>query len=109
MSRQRGKPEWVKEEASKKVKKLLNLTEKTPTKRKEYVSLAKKTAKKYRVKIPKHYKKRICKKCGAFLIPGANLKVRTISKPHHSVVYTCGECGHRSKMPYRKEKKQKKH
>lgn len=108
MARSRTKPKWVKEIALKKVKQLISLAEKEekPELRKRYAELAKKTAMKYNVKLPKEYRKRICPNCGEFLVPGENLKIRTSSKTKE-VLYICQKCGETQKMGYSREKKAK--
>ena len=72
-----------------------------------YVELARKISMKYKVRIPRELKRRFCKKCHSFLVPGINLKVRIDSK-QKSVVYECLECGFKMRYPYVKEKEYKK-
>ncbi len=67
---------------------------------KRYVDLALRIAKKYRVRIPKRWKRRFCKKCHAFWHPGENLLVRLVKKPHPHVLYICLECGRKYRFPY---------
>lgn len=64
-----------------------------------YVGLAGKISTHYRVKIPKALKSRICKKCGSFLVPGINCKVRVVSS-HGYVAYAC-DCGSEVHVHYR--------
>lgn len=110
MVRSRAKPGWVRALAKKRAEKLLLLAEeeheKHPSRSKRYAELAKKTAEKYNVRLPKAKRKRICPKCGAFLVPGKNLKVRTTPKTREAL-YICQECGHAQKMGYSREKRQK--
>ena len=54
-----------------------------------YVELARKIGMKYKVRIPKELKRRFCKHCYKYLMPGNNCRVRiTQSK----VVYYCMNC-----------------
>ena len=69
-----------------------------------YVELARKISMKYKVRMPSELKRRFCKKCHSFLVPGINLKVRIDTK-QKSVVYECLECGFKMRYPYVKEKK----
>lgn len=55
----------------------------------KYAQKARRTAMKYKVKLPPALKRRICKNCHCFLIPGKNLRVRT-HKGH--MVYYCLKC-----------------
>jgi len=55
----------------------------------KYAKKARRTALKYKIKLPLKFKRRICKNCHSFLVPGKNLRVRT-RKGH--VVYYCLEC-----------------
>lgn len=45
-----------------------------------YVELARKIAMKYNVKIPKPLKRRFCKYCYNFFIPGKNVQIKTKNK-----------------------------
>ena len=51
-----------------------------------YVQLARRIAMKYKVKIPSKFKRRFCKHCHKYLVPGINLRIRT-HKGH--MVYYC--------------------
>lgn len=54
-----------------------------------YVSLARKTAMKFKIRLPSEYKRSFCKHCYASLVPGKNLRVRT---RQGKLVYYCLEC-----------------
>jgi ribonuclease P protein subunit RPR2 len=74
-----------------------------PDRSRRYVSLAKKLALKYRIKIPKQYKKRICKKCNSFL--GADNSLTRLKNKCVTVI--CLTCGNIIRIPYygRKDRK----
>ena len=55
----------------------------------KYAKNARRIAMKYKVKLPLTLKRRICKNCHSFLVPGQNLRVRT-HKGH--MVYYCLDC-----------------
>ena len=55
----------------------------------KYAKKARRTSLKYKLKLPLEFKRRICKNCYSFLVPGKNLRVRT-HRGH--VVYYCLEC-----------------
>ena len=64
-----------------------------------YVQLARRIAMKYKVKIPHKFKRRFCKHCHSYLVPGKNLRVRT-HKGH--MVYYCLNCKHFMRFGYKK-------
>jgi|SRR3989344_5022969 len=70
-----------------------------------YVKLARELAMKYKVRIPVNLKRRFCKHCFNYLVPGVNLRVRT---RNGNVVYYCLECKHYMRFGYLREKKCKK-
>ncbi|ENN96476.1 RNAse P, Rpr2/Rpp21 subunit [Methanocaldococcus villosus KIN24-T80] len=74
---------------------------------KRYVYLARRIAMKMRIKFPKKWKRRFCKKCLTFWIFGKNARVRVKSKRYPHIVITCLECGKIYRIPMIKEKKEK--
>jgi len=66
-----------------------------------YVSLARTIAMKYKVSIKSKYKRKFCKHCYAYLRPGVNCRVRTISQ---KLVYSCFICKKFSRFPLKKSK-----
>lgn len=64
-----------------------------------YIGLARKISMRYKVRIPKELKKRFCKHCYSYLVPGKNCRVRT---HEGKVVYYCMKCGEVMRFPYRK-------
>ncbi|MEM3369441.1 MAG: hypothetical protein QXF07_02030 [Candidatus Micrarchaeia archaeon] len=87
--------EWLLELAEKYAK-----TKEERTKR--YVSLARKLSSRYRVAIPKRFKKRICKICNIIWIPGYNVKIK-LNKRSKSVEYVCS-CGSVRRFGYIKKR-----
>ena len=55
----------------------------------KYAKKARRTALKYKIKLPLNLKRKICKYCYSYLVPGKTLRVRT-NKGH--VVYYCLIC-----------------
>ena len=54
-----------------------------------YVNLARKAAMKVNLRIPKEFKRKYCKHCYSYLVPGKNVRVRI----HKSrVIYYCFNC-----------------
>lgn len=65
-----------------------------------YISLAKRIAERYRIKIPKEFKLVFCKKC---LYPYRPDKFRVRVKKSR-VIITCLNCGNERRVPIRPEK-----
>jgi len=86
------------------IKELFDLAEKAAKKSLKLASHYAKRAYKIslvtRVKLSKQYKRRFCKKCGAYLVSGRNATVRT---QRGKVVITCKECKHITRIPYTKK------
>ncbi len=57
----------------------------------KYAKTARRIAMKYKIRLPSSLKKRLCSNCHAYLVPGANSRVR-IHK--HRVIYYCFNCKH---------------
>jgi len=55
----------------------------------KYAKKARRVAMKYKLKLPLTLKRKICKNCFSYLVPGKNLRVRT-NRGH--VVYYCLVC-----------------
>ncbi|WEU40801.1 MAG: ribonuclease P protein component 4 [Candidatus Odinarchaeum yellowstonii] len=56
------------------------------------------------VRLPKKYKRVICKKCGELLIPGRTARVRVKSKRQKHIVQTCLKCGYMRRFIIKGEK-----
>ena len=55
----------------------------------KYVSLARKLAMKFNIKLDRTFKRKFCKHCYSYLKPGINCRVRT---KNGKVVYYCMNC-----------------
>jgi len=62
-----------------------------------YVSLARKIGMRYLVRFPRELKVRYCKKCGVYLVPGDNCRIRLKGK---YITTTCLSCGTIKRYPY---------
>jgi len=71
---------------------------------KRYVALARQIGMKLELPIPRNLKRKFCKKCSIFWIPGKTLRTR-IKKHEKRMTFTCLECGNIQRYPYIKEKK----
>ncbi len=94
-----NKPPIVEKVAADRMRRLLGmaeerakeLTDMSKKLEKRYVMIARRISTHYKVRIPDGLKHRICKKCGSFMVPGVNCKVR-LSSSHGYLVYIC-DCG----------------
>jgi len=77
------------EEVSDILNKAKEAFEKKPDLAHKYAKKARRTALKYKLKLPLNLKRRICKNCHSYLVPGKNLRVRT-NKGH--IVFYCLNC-----------------
>jgi ribonuclease P protein subunit RPR2 len=71
---------------------------------KRYISLARKIAMKYKVRLPTLLKRSFCKQCNTFLKPSTNCTIR-LNQGH--VVYHCLGCGNYQRFPYHRKESQK--
>lgn len=70
-----------------------------------YVEMARKISMRYNIPIPKELKRKFCKKCYKYIVPGKNCRVRTDASKQ-AVIVKCLECGYVMRYPYIKEKKE---
>lgn len=63
-----------------------------------YVKLSRDIAMKMKLRYPREYKRKFCKHCYSYLMPGVNCRVRT---HEGKVVYYCFECRKHMRFPYR--------
>jgi ribonuclease P protein subunit RPR2 len=66
-----------------------------------YAGLAAKIGMRYNVRLPREFRRRYCRKCHAFLVPGKNCRVRVA---RGKVTTTCGTCGDVRRFPYVRER-----
>ena len=95
-----------KEIAKERVQVLFKQAEETFSKNKalanRYITLARKVAMKVKIRIPLELKRKFCKHCYKFLMPGVNSRVRTRDG---KVIISCFECKKFMRIPIKKEKK----
>jgi ribonuclease P protein subunit RPR2 len=105
--RGRKKPEAWQRIAGERMRILLEEAEdafgKHPERSKRYVRLARKIGMRYNVRLA-GTGRRFCKRCFTLLKPGVTCRIRA-RKDRKAVVVTCLACGHVSRHPYIKEKR----
>ncbi|MGF3521658.1 MAG: ribonuclease P protein component 4 [Candidatus Bathyarchaeia archaeon] len=84
----------------------VKISKSNPELAQRYVTTARKIAMAARIRLPTHYKRRICKNCHALLVYGENCRVRIKPKREKHVVVTCLSCGAKTRyiVKPRKEK-----
>jgi ribonuclease P protein subunit RPR2 len=65
---------------------------------KRYVQLARKISTRTKVRLEPSQKQNMCKKCGSFLVPGLNARVRL--RPGKVRVITCTSCNTTRRYPF---------
>ncbi|HYM38727.1 MAG TPA: ribonuclease P protein component 4 [Thermoplasmata archaeon] len=73
-----------------------------PVRARRYVDLARRIGMRYNVRVPAAFKRRFCKECLAYLLPGVNARVRV---GRGRIVVTCTACGAIQRMPFREERR----
>jgi ribonuclease P protein subunit RPR2 len=76
-----------------------------PERSNRYVSLARKIGMRYRIRIPREYKQRICKQCHSYLVPGSNARFRLRRR---YVTVTCLTCNKQMRYPYKRNRETEK-
>jgi ribonuclease P protein subunit RPR2 len=71
------------------------------------IAQAKKIAMKYNLRTPRELRRKVCKFCGRYLLPGVTSRVRVKSKDMR-VEVRCLRCDKIIYYPYAREKKEKK-
>ena len=69
---------------------------KDPNLSKKHVKLARRISMKYKIKLPSEMKKKFCKNCHSYLVPGVNCRVRLHK---HRLIYYCSGCRHFMRFP----------
>lgn len=62
----------------------------------KFVKLARRLAMRYKIKLPSELKKKFCKHCHSYLVPGVNCRVRVHK---HRVIYYCVNCKNYIRIP----------
>lgn len=70
-----------------------------------YVEIARKIAMRTRVRLPKEYRRQVCKRCKSFILPGVNCHVRIQPRREPHVVVTCFNCGKHTRIPLKRREK----
>ena len=77
---------------------------KSPTLSDRYAQSARRIAMAAKIRLSPNFRRRVCKKCRAFLVYGENCRVRVRVEREPHVVITCLNCGWHRRLPFRKKK-----
>jgi ribonuclease P protein subunit RPR2 len=69
-----------------------------------YVDIARKVAMAAKVRLPREYRRQVCRHCKSFILPGVNCRVRVKQRREPHVVITCLNCGKQMRIPLRRSK-----
>jgi ribonuclease P protein subunit RPR2 len=70
-----------------------------------YVKIAKKIAMGTKLRLPREYRRLVCRNCKSFILPGVNCRVRIQSRREPHIVITCLNCGKHLRMPLKSREK----
>ena len=70
-----------------------------------YIDLARKIAMRTRTHLPRDLRRRVCRSCKAFLVPGATSRTRIRQRREPHVAITCLKCGHTTRIPLGEKKR----
>ncbi|WP_445474944.1 ribonuclease P protein component 4 [Methanococcoides methylutens] len=96
----------IKDIATERIEHLFKLAEWSyssyPQRSDRYVDLARRIGMRYRVRLPSCLKRRVCKGCNSFLVPGNSSRIRLHGR---YMTITCLKCGKEMRYPYKEDKK----
>ena len=73
-----------------------------------YVETARKIAMAANIRLPAMQRRQICKNCDMLLVQGDNCRVRIKQKREPHIVVTCLNCGHKTRISFRKKREKTK-
>jgi len=76
-----------------------------PSLAQRYVKIARKIAMGTKLRLPREYRRLLCRHCKSFILPGVNCRVRIQSRRKPHLVVTCLNCGKHSRMPLKSREK----
>lgn len=73
-----------------------------------YVKIARRIAMGAKVRLPREYRRQVCKYCKDFILPGVNCRVRIKQRREPHVVITCSDCGKQTRILLKRKRKEDK-
>ena len=87
----------IRRTAKQRVQTLFTLAKETihedPALAQHYADTARKVAMAAKIRLPKEYRRQLCKHCKSFILPGVNCRVRLKQRRQSHIVITCLRCG----------------
>jgi len=80
---------------------------KEPELAQRYVDIARRIAMRAKVRLPKEYRRMICRHCKSFIYPSVNCRVRLQQRREPHLVMTCLVCGKHMRIPLTNKSSQK--
>jgi ribonuclease P protein subunit RPR2 len=74
-----------------------------PQQAQRHVDLARKIAQRTRTHLPPHLRRRVCRKCNAYLVPGSTSRTRIRQRREPHVAITCLKCGNIQRHPIKEK------
>ena len=68
-----------------------------------YVNLARQIGMRYKVRIPREFRRVVCRHCKGFLLPGKNCTVRIRQEREPHIVFTCLRCKGLMRFPLKQK------
>jgi len=73
-----------------------------------YAVIARKIAMRAKLRLPREYRRLVCRHCKSFIYPGVNCRVRVQQRREPHVVITCLVCGKHMRISLRSRREAKK-
>jgi ribonuclease P protein subunit RPR2 len=77
-----------------------------PSLAQRYVDTARRIAMAAKIRLPREYRRQVCRHCKSFILPGVNCRVRIKQQREPHVVITCLNCGKQTRLAM-KEKEER--
>jgi ribonuclease P protein subunit RPR2 len=74
-----------------------------PSLAQRYVDIARKIAMAAKTRLPKEYRRQVCRHCKSFILPCVNCRVRIKQRREPHVLITCLNCGKQMRIPLKKK------
>ncbi|MEM3735342.1 MAG: ribonuclease P [Candidatus Bathyarchaeia archaeon] len=71
-----------------------------------YVDIARRVAMAAKIRLPKEYRRMVCRHCKGFILPGVSCRVRIKQRREPHVVITCLKCGKHMRIPLKRKEKE---
>lgn len=85
-----------------------NVYAKDPELAQRYVDIARRIAMAARIRLPREFRRQVCRHCKGFILPGVSCRVRIKQRREPHVVITCLKCGGYMRIPLGKRKRREK-